>query len=152
MQKKEITGDFYLGIGILLFSVMVHQMALEFSSMEDVMGVGAEVFPRVFARAMIILAVLLTISGMRGDPNRKRPSFVGIHWAGLMAALCFVFVALLPTFGYLLLSPVYAVCATVIATKEFRVKDMIPVLGIVFGIYFIFAYLLNVPVPHGLLA
>lgn len=152
MKKTEITGDFWIGIGTLLFSVIVHQWALEFTTMEDVSGVGAEVFPRVFARALMVLAVLLAISGLRGDPQRPKPSFAGLPWAALMATLSFAFVALLPIFGYLLLSPVYAVLATTIATRRFRVRDMVPVLAIVLGIYIVFAHLLKVPVPHGIMA
>lgn len=151
MQKRIISADFYIGIGLLVFSVIVHSWALEFTTMEDVMGVGAEVFPRVFARALMVLAVLLSIAGFRSDPTAKKPSFKGIQWAALMAALCFTFVFFLPYFGYLLLSPIFAVCATAIATRRFRLWDMVPVLGIVIGIYVIFAYLLRVPVPQGTL-
>lgn len=152
MQKRKINADFYIGVGLFAFSVIVHSLALEFTTMEEVIGVGAEVFPRVFARALMVLAVLLAVMGLRGDPKAKKASFKGIHWAALMAALCFAFVALLPYFGYLILSPVFAVLATALATRRFKVRDMIPVLGIVIGIYVIFAYLLRVPVPHGLLA
>jgi hypothetical protein len=64
-----------------------------------------------------------------------------------MASLCFAFTALLSAIGYLALAPVFAVCSTVIATRRFRAWDMVPVLGVVAGIYVVFVVLLKVPVP-----
>ena len=150
-MKTQPVADTWIGVGLFVFAVIVHQYALDFTSMEDVAGVGAEVFPRVFARALMVLAACLTFSSLLRPGGQKPPSFAGLFRVLTMAALCYLFLYLLPLVGYALLSPLFAMGATIIATRRFRLWDQVPVLAVVAGIYVIFNWLLKVPLPKGLL-
>jgi hypothetical protein len=67
------------------------------------------------------------------------------------AGLCYAFWYFLPEAGFLVLAPLFACIITVITTRRFRIMDMVPVLIVVFAVYFVFANLLKVPVPKGFL-
>jgi hypothetical protein len=113
--------------------------------------VGAHAFPQLFAVALMVLSALMALLDLKKLTKPTTASFAGIGAVAVTAGLCYAFWYFLPEVGFLIMAPLFACTVTAITTRRFRIMDMIPVLLVVFAVYFVFANLLKVPVPAGFL-
>ena len=141
-----------LGVCLFVFGYLIFREAAEYVPDIEIEGqVGAHAFPQLFAGVLMFLAALMALLDMKKLTKATTASFAGIGAVTVTAGLCYAFWYFLPEVGFLVLAPLFACIITVITTRRFRIMDMVPVLLIVFAVYFVFANLLKVPVPKGFL-
>ena len=141
-----------LGVLLFVFGWFVYGEAGNYVPDIEIEGqVGAHAFPQLFSVALMVLSTLMILLDLKKLTKATTAYFAGISAVAVTTALCFAFWYYLPEAGFLVLAPLFACSVTVITTRRFRIMDMVPVLLVVFAVYFVFANLLKVPVPRGFL-
>ncbi|GHS98480.1 hypothetical protein AGMMS50276_20340 [Synergistales bacterium] len=110
---------------------------------------GAHIFPRLFAGALMFLSALMIFMDVKQFTKATIISFDGIGVVFVIAVLCFAFWYFIPIVGFLSTATLFVCIITAIATRKLRIFDYISVVVVLSFIYFIFANLLKVPLPRG---
>ncbi len=141
-----------LGVCLFAFGFLIFREAGNYVPEIEIDGqVGAHAFPQLFAVALMVISALMALLDLKKLTKPTTASFAGIGAVAVTAGFCYAFWYFLPEVGFLIMAPLFACTVTAITTRRFRIMDMIPVLLVVFAVYFVFANLLKVPVPAGFL-
>ncbi|MDR1621871.1 MAG: tripartite tricarboxylate transporter TctB family protein [Synergistaceae bacterium] len=139
-----------LGAILFLFGIWCFVKSGEYVPLIEMEGqVGANVFPELFSGALMFLAALMVILDVK---NFTKPTFVSFESFGIVAVisvLCFVFWYCIPKAGFLFSACIFTCVLTFLATRKIRPLDLVSVVVVTGLIYFVFATLLKVPLPHG---
>lgn len=110
--------------------------------------------PRILASGLIFLSVLLILQQIvprLPRPKEAPPDRLDLHdWLrtfGLFA-LTAAYAALLPWFGFLLLTPIYLVAAMVLSGAGWRARTGVIAIGVTGVIYVSFVYFFRVSLPQ----
>ncbi len=139
-----------IGIGLIIFSIYVWLAANAFPS-QNTIGPGAEFFPKLTAVILAILSVFLLFKKENSEQSvftlqRKNvPYFIGsfislIIYVILIPTLGFVISTILLTFIWMWLMGIRKWIALIITS-----------ILVAICVSAIFEFLLNVPIPHGIL-
>ena len=139
-----------IGIGLLLFSIYVWLTANAFPPSNSI-GPGADFFPKVTATILGILSVLLVFKKeeIAGDiftlQRSNIPKFIG----GFISLI--IYVILVPTIGFFISTVLVSfVWMLLMGIRKWVVLVSVSILLSVV-VVLLFEYVMNVPIPHGVL-
>ncbi|WP_428909965.1 tripartite tricarboxylate transporter TctB family protein [Niallia sp. Krafla_26] len=139
-----------IGIVLTLFSIFIWISADAFQT-SNTIGPGADFFPKATALILGILSVLLVFKKEETTGNiftlhRKNiPHFIG----GFISLI--IYVILIPTIGFLISTILITlVWMLLMGIRKWAVLISVSIL-VSAGVVLLFEYLMNVPIPHGIL-
>lgn len=139
-----------IGIGLLLFSIYVWLTANAFPPSNSI-GPGADFFPKITATILGILSVLLVFKKEEnaGDiftlQRGSIPKFIG----GFISLI--IYVILVPTIGFFISTVLVSfVWMLLMGIRKWVVLVSVSILLSVV-VVLLFEYVMNVPIPHGVL-
>jgi hypothetical protein len=139
-----------LGIILFLFGIWCFVTSGEYVPLIEMEGqVGANVFPELFSGVLMFLAALMMFLDVKKYTKPTFVSFEGFGIVVVISVLCFIFWYCIPKGGFLFSSCVFTCLLTFLATRKVRPLDLASVAVVTGLIYFVFATLLKVPLPHG---
>ncbi len=106
MKKKRPFSDLVIGVGAVLLGIVVVVLASRLQKVK--LGIGPGGFPRFIGAALILLGAVQLIQVLR---NGFAPPTIRMERQQLLlflaaVAVCFLYVAGVPTAGFLLATPV----------------------------------------------
>ena len=106
MKKKSPFSELVIGIGAVLLGIVVIVLA---SGLQKVkLGIGPGGFPRFIGFTILLLGAVQTVKTLRNGiemPRFQAEPRALVHFL-LAVAACFLYVAVVPTVGFLLATPV----------------------------------------------
>lgn len=146
MKNTAKKDDLLLSLGLIAFAIWYYLQILHLrSAMPAVDAFGPDLFPTLLTYALALLGGALFVQSLRSREPIARPEKLAYAAAG--AVLLVAYLIALPRAGFLYSTPVFSVALMAVAgCRKPRSLIAVPILltGI---IYFVFRYLLLVPLP-----
>ncbi len=158
--KKE---ERIAGVIMALFSLAYLIGAFQIPNPAYKQQVGPSVFPKIVGTLMLLLSVIYLIQQILGKikEDAKRAEIIGaeekvetkadLKTMGIMVGLMIVYALLFEPLGYAITTFLVFVTGSFILDRKHMVRDSIIALIASFGLYAVFAYVLRVNLPPGLL-
>lgn len=108
--------------------------------------VGAGFFPRAISMAMVICGIVIIIQELR--KNSQEPLInVFIIKSLLMGAVTVVYVFLMDSVGFVVLTPIYVILFLYLLQQRSAWKNIAYAIGITASVYIVFRIFFNVRLP-----
>lgn len=156
MIKKY--GDIIASIFIIAVAVLVFVLSFSIEQFE-VSGVGAQFLPQVVSILFLLLGVILLKDGLKKSKtititDKDKNSLADINAVMYTLVLLIVYVALLNSVGYLIMTTVYLFLQFIIVSSKDKINLVLfGILSVVVSLstYYLFLLAFNVILPSGIL-
>ncbi len=149
-------SDVYTGLGSILLGVIIYVLTINFPALEKGGWIGPALFPRILAILFVFFGTILMVQEVvRRSHTPSAPTHQRWLTNPTINALCVIAAIIF----YILVSELlgFIITAFIILTLlmlklEVKIMVCIPAsLVLVAGIYYLFAKMLRVPLPWGIL-
>ena len=142
--------DSALGVVFALGGAAILQQALDLPNIAG-MNVGPGLFPSIVGGAMALMGIALAIQGwvVRDQPEDEAPPLVTWFAVGVVIATTVVIVAM-PILGFLVAATLFSVGIVLLSRGSWLSALIFSPIATV-TIYYLFTFVLRVPLPRGLL-
>ncbi len=158
MNKKIATGIFMICfplVILLLLPILIVEREISFSK---TVAISSELLPRIVLATMILCGVGITVEGVKDRRAKRKEEAIKICWKPIiaMSIVSLAYACLMPFIGYFV-STVIALFISIWIFNNFSLDKKKCLMALAVScttsvlIYIVFAILLRVPVPSGLL-
>ncbi|MBW2306598.1 MAG: tripartite tricarboxylate transporter TctB family protein [Deltaproteobacteria bacterium] len=149
-------SDFYTGLGSALLGGIIYVLTIHFPALEEGGWIGPALFPRILAILFAFFGTILMVQGVirrSGAPPAptRQPWLTGPTINALCVIAAIIFYIVVSEFlGFLVTA--FIILTLLMLKLEVKITVCIPTsLLLVAGIYYLFAKMLRVPLPWGIL-
>ena len=142
-----------IGISIVLLLISA-AMFLGTSGMPGIEGtIGPGAWPRILSVVMAVLAVLLLLQSLKDASAKESPFSWGPGLKRVLAGIFVlaVFCVVLYFFGFMIASAVMIPAVMLLFGEKRPLILLATTVGVLLFVYVIFAMVLNLPLPHGVI-
>ena len=152
MKTKSKISDLVISIGTIIFGIVICILAGNLPSAK--LGLGADGFPRVIGIAFMVVGVSYLVVTLRHgiDFSNVKISLKPYLPSILLMVIALIYVSLLTTIGFPILTPILMLCTMFCFGYRKYVQGII--ISIVFStvVYFLFTKVFLIFLPAGILS
>jgi len=150
-------SNIYTGLGSILLGVIIYVLTINFPTLEEGGWIGPALFPRILSILFAFFGAILVVQGVAfrssvAPPIKESPklsSGPAINALCIIAAIIF-YILVSERLGFLITG--FLILTLLMLKLEVRIMVCIPAsLALILGIYYLFAKILRVPLPWGIL-
>ena len=149
-------SDIYTGLGSMFLGGIIFVLTVGFPTLAEGGWIGPALFPRILAILFIFFGAILVVEGLvcrfsKSTAQTHLPWSAGpaINALCIIAAIIF-YILVSEYLGFLITG--FIILTLLMLKLEVRIKMCLPAsMALVVGIYYLFAKILRVPLPWGIL-
>jgi len=139
--------DRLFALAIIVMAIIMYAIIGDMDEPHSPGALAASTYPRLILICMVISSCLLILRSQQDERQSVSASFKGLSVIILMV----IYIALLETVGFFVLTPILLFILPLLAGLRRYVLISVSVISVTAMLYGVFAWLLNIPLPAGLL-